>query len=183
MKAIASFVTFLAITVTGQTLSAAEISSLYTKLDLKKCRLVASNPNEGGWAEFSCKGHNGISVRVAEGDLRYFVSFGPNAKNQVAATQTLGPFNTIHHTLEWRVEKQGKAWVPFATILRYFWDSGDGRKGQTLIVTKLEGNEACQVAHVKADGNPNANVEARRIADTTARAFDCASSTLMRHQP
>ena len=56
MKAIACLVTFLAVTITGQAVSAAEISSLYTKLDLKKCRLVDSNANEGGWAEFSCKG-------------------------------------------------------------------------------------------------------------------------------
>lgn len=157
----------------------AEISSAYTKLDLEKgCKLVRSNPDEGGWAEFRCKGYNGMNVRVAEGDLRYFVSYGPNAGKQRAATQTLGPFNTIHHTLEWRVEKQGGKWVPFATILRYFWDSGDGRKGQTLVVTRLDGNEACHVAHIKADGNPKANVEARRAADTLARTFDCATSQL-----
>jgi len=158
--------------------AAAEISSLYTKLDLKKCKLVASNADEGGWAEFTCKGYKGMHVRVAEGDLRYFVSYGPNAKKQVAATQTLGPFNTIHHTLEWRVEKRGGEWVPFATILRYFWDSGDGRRGQTLVVTKLNGDEACQVAHIKADGNTKANIKARDIADTQARTFDCASSEM-----
>lgn len=124
-----------------------------------------------------------MRVRVAEGDLRFFVSYGPQADKQVAASQTLGPFNTIHHTLEWRVEKQNGAWVPFATILRYFWDSSDGRKGQTLVVTSLQGDEACHVAHIKADGNPNANVEARRAADTLARDFDCAKSQVQRYLP
>lgn len=169
----------LAVVMAGYGPAAAEISSVYTRLDLDKgCRLVASNPNEGGWAEWSCPGYKGMNVRVAEGDLRYFVSYGPNAGKQRAADQTLGPFNTIHHTLEWRLEKKGAEWVPFATILRYFWDSGDGRKGQTLVVTKLDGDDACQVAHIRADGNPNANAEARHAADTQARTFDCATSRL-----
>lgn len=170
--------TALALLMAGFGPAAAEVSSAYTRLDLDKgCKLVASNPNEGGSAEWSCRGYKGMNVRVAEGDLRYFVSYGPNAGNQRAANQTLGPFNTIHHTLEWRVEKQDGQWVPFATILRYFWES-DGRKGQTLVVTRLDGDEACHVAHIKADGNPNANVEARRAADTLARTFDCATSQL-----
>lgn len=170
---------FVVVLAASSPASAGEISSVYTKLDLdKNCRLIASSDKEGGWAEWSCKGHNGINVRVAEGDLRYFVSYGPNANNQVATHQTLGPFNTIHHTLEWRVENMGGAWVPFATILRYFWDRGDGNKGQTLVVTKLDGNEACQIAHIKADGNPKANIEARQAADILSRSFDCKSSQL-----
>jgi hypothetical protein len=164
--------------------NAGEISSQYTSLDLDKdCRLVASNPDEGGWAELACKGLGGMHVRVAEGDLRFFVSYGPNAKNQIAATQTLAPFNTIHKTLEWRVEKRGGQWAPFATILRYFWDSGDGRKGQTLVVTRLQGNEACQVAHIAAQGNPKANEQARQAADTLGRSFACGKSETVRFGP
>jgi hypothetical protein len=163
--------------------SAGQISSLYTSLDLDKCKLVASNPDEGGSAEFNCKGLNGMRVRVAEGDLRFFVSYGPNAEKQTAANQTLSPFNTIHKTLEWRVERVGSKWVPFATILRYFWDSGDGRKGQTLVVTKLEGDEACHVAHIKAEGNPGANMQARQAADTRARGFKCGQTETMRFGP
>lgn len=170
--------TALCIAGISTTSATAEISSVYTKLDLKKCKLVDSSDKEGSWAEFTCKGYKDMAVRVAEGDLRFFVSYGPDARKQVAASQTLGPFNTIHHTLEWRVKKQAGEWVPFATILRYFWDSGDGRKGQTLIVTKLDGNEACHVAHIKADGNANANAEAREAADRESHAFDCASSQL-----
>jgi hypothetical protein len=34
---------------------AGQISSLYTSLNLDTCKLVASNPDEGGWAEWSCK--------------------------------------------------------------------------------------------------------------------------------
>jgi hypothetical protein len=161
---------------------AGQISSLYTSLDLDKCRLVSSNPGEGGSAVWHCKGHEGMRVRVAEGDLRFFVSYGPNAEKQTAASQTLIPFNSIHTTLEWRVERQGNRWVPFATILRYFWDS-DGKKGQTLVVTKLGANDACHVAHIVAEGNPKANELARQAADSHARAFDCAASRTLRFGP
>ena len=161
---------------------AGDVSSRYTSLDLDKCKLTASNANEGGWAVFDCKGHEGMRVRVAEGDLRYFVSYGPNADRQIAATQTLAPFNNIHTTLEWRVERKGSGWVPFATILRYFWDSS-GKKGQTLVVTKLEGNEACQVAHIVADGNPNANAQAREAADSLTRTFKCGETQTLRFGP
>jgi len=163
--------------------SAGEISSLYTSVELEKaCKLVKTFPNEGGGAIWDCKGHNGVRVRVAEGDLRFFVSFGENADKQTASGQTLGPFNNIHKTLEWRVERVGKAWVPFATILRYFWDS-NGRKGQTLVVSKLGQNDACHVAHIPANGNRNANEQARRIADTRARSFDCKNTQAMRFGP
>lgn len=162
--------------------SAGEISSVYTSLKLEKCKLVESHPNEGGSAVWTCGGHGGMAVRVAEGDLRFYVSYGPNAREQTAAGQTLGPFNNIHHTLEWRVERRDGRRVPFATILRYFWDS-DGRKGQTLVVTKLGRNDACHVAHVDASGNPNANKMAREAADVEARRFDCANSRSMRYMP
>ncbi len=162
---------------------AGEVSSLYTSLDLDKCKLVESNPDEGGSAVWDCKGHEGMRVRVAEGDLRFFVSYGPDAAKQTAAGQTLGPFNNIHGTLEWRVERKGQRWAPFATILRYFWDSGDGRKGQTLVVTKLGPDDACHIAHVETAGNPRANEMARDAADRHARDFDCAASRSMRYMP
>lgn len=163
--------------------SAGKISSLYTSLDLeKKCKLVKTFPNEGGGAIWECRGHNGMRVRVAEGDLRFFISYGPKADTQTAAGQTLSPFNSIHKTLEWRVERIGNAWVPFATILRYFWDSG-GRKGQTLVVTKLGSNDACHVAHIVADGNRHANEQARQAADARARTFDCKNTQTMRFGP
>jgi len=161
---------------------AGQISSRYTSLNLDKCRLVKTFPNEGGGAIWHCRGLEGMRVRVAEGDIRFFVSYGSGSDEQTAARQTLAPFNTIHTTLEWRVERQNGRWVPFATILRYFWDS-DGQKGQTLVITRLGQGDACHVAYVKVEGNPGANKQAREIADTRARAFDCAKSRLLRYDP
>ena len=162
--------------------SAGQISSLYTPLDLGKCELVESVPNEGGSAIWECKGYKDMRVRVAEGDLRFFVSFGAKADSQTAAGQTLTVFNTIHNTLEWRVERKDGEWVPFATILRYFWSS-NGRNGETLVVTKLGSLDACHVAHVLASGNPRANDMARYAADTRARGFDCSKTQTLRFGP
>ena len=162
---------------------AGQISSVYRSLNLDSCKLIASNPDEGGWAKWSCKGHKGMTVSVAEGDLRFFVSYGPNAEKQTAASQTLSPFNTSNKTLEWRVERVGREWVPFATILRYFWDSGSGRKGQTLVVTNLVKKDACHVAHIVANGNRHANEQARMAADTRAREFKCGDTETLRFGP
>lgn len=139
--------------------------SVYTSLKLETCETIEAS--EQG-AVFRCRGFDKMSVRVAEGDLRMFVSYGPDAAEQTAASETLPAFNTIGETLEWRLANG----EPFATILRFRWDS-DGAKGSTLVVTKLGKTDACHVAHVMATGNPNANVLAREIADTQARAFVC----------
>jgi hypothetical protein len=97
------------------------------------------------------------------------------AKAQMITTvvkQTLTFFNTIHSTLEWRVERCGKRWRPFATILRYTWERGvNGSKGETLVVTKLGADDACHVAYVSALNYSKAHAIAREIADTRARSF------------
>ncbi|MGH6864871.1 MAG: hypothetical protein ACREDO_01515 [Methyloceanibacter sp.] len=61
-----------------------------------------------------CAGYEGIDVRVAEGDLRIIVSYGPNADTQSAAYETLPQFNNIGDKLEWRVRLEGGKWRPFA---------------------------------------------------------------------
>jgi hypothetical protein len=151
---------------------AEEISSVYTSLDLKHCKDVTPKDIEDYGAVAVCPGYDGIDVRVAEGDLRIFVSYGPGAATQTAAYETVPQFNTIGDTLEWRGAKEGGRWTPFATILRFKW-SIDGKTGSTLVVTKLGKNDTCHVAYVEASGNPQANEQARAIADREARTFRC----------
>ncbi|MCP4383117.1 MAG: hypothetical protein GY798_17125, partial [Hyphomicrobiales bacterium] len=65
-------------------------------------------------------------------------------------------------------------WSPFATILRFFPDLGDGETGQVLVITKLGGSgQICHVGYVDALANPQANALARQIADNVAPLFDC----------
>lgn len=159
----------------GSTLQAAaqNATSAYTKLELDTCQVVAQDRTSGSIA-WSCEGYDGMKMWVAEGDLRYFVSFGPKADRQAAARQTLPLFNTINDTIEWRLGADGK---PFASILRWFTSFDDGREGQVLVVTRIARDGVCHVAYVDARANANANELARQAADTLAGNFDCRNGT------
>lgn len=151
--------------------------SVYTKLILTECGEELAPPNqEMESARFWCRGYHEMDVMVAEGDLRTFVSFGPNAENEMAAEQTLPTFNTIGDTLEWRVRQLPEGgWEAFATILRYYTDRTEtAPRGQVLVVTRLgETGTVCHVAYIDALLNGNANAMARAVADTIAPDFVC----------
>jgi hypothetical protein len=60
--------------------AAAANESVYTKLDLDQCKDVTPEEIKDNGSVSICPGYDGIDVRVAEGDLRIFVSFPVNAK-------------------------------------------------------------------------------------------------------
>jgi hypothetical protein len=151
--------------------------SVYTSLDLAQCRQEAADPEDpvsgGVWW---CAGYQGMPVRVAEGDLRYLVSYGENAADEIAAGETLPAFNRIGETLEWRLHDDPTAdgRRPIATILRYFTEAEGGSEGQVLVITKIGGpGQICHVGYVDATANPEANLIARQIADSLAPTFGC----------
>jgi len=150
--------------------------SVYTSLDLAQCRQEAADPEDpvsgGVWW---CEGYEGMKVRVAEGDLRYLVSYGENAADEIAAGETLPAFNRIGETLEWRLhDDPTRGQQPIATILRYFTETGDGTEGQVLVITKIGGpGQICHIGYVDATANPEANLIARQIADSLAPSFAC----------
>jgi len=153
--------------------SGSGFDSTYTKIQLQNCDQVETASKEGTFGgAWTCPGYRGQPVYVAEGDLRMFVSFGPFAADEPAATQTLPNFNTVNETLEWRL-RNGEA---VATILRWFPSLNDGAStGSVLIVTQLRpGGGTCQIARVDAQANRNANAMARRAADALAGQFDCS---------
>ncbi|MFT3809518.1 MAG: hypothetical protein QM698_06320 [Micropepsaceae bacterium] len=131
-----------------------------------------SADEETGSVTFECKGRDGIKVYIAEGDLRTYVSYGWNAKGEIAYGQTFPMFNQIGDKLEWRL-KDGK---PVATILRWKM-SADGKAGEVLVVTQLEEGNSCWIARVSASKNKNANELARKAADELAGTVDCSSGT------
>ncbi|ADZ68872.1 hypothetical protein [Polymorphum gilvum] len=147
-------------------------TSAYTKIDLDRCRLVEPAAEEGTFGgAWTCRGHQGIDVHVAEGDLRMFVSFGPGAPDEPAAMQTFPAFNTLNETLEWRL-RGGR---PFATILRWFLDNeAAGLRDEVLVVTQLVPGAVCHVAYVDARANARANDLARQAADDLAGLHDCS---------
>lgn len=149
--------------------------SLYTTIELRSCKQTQRHRDGGAWL---CKGLEGYPIYVAEGDLRMFVSVGRRPDKRKAATQTLGPFNSLFKgnanraTLEWRFVKRNGKVVPYATIQRYFTQNDTG-KGEVLVVTKVTDTEDCHVAHIDALANPQAIALARKVADEEARKFDC----------
>jgi len=149
--------------------AAETLDSVYTDLDLKACRMVepSSEPEDGGRLE--CPGLPGLAVQVAEGDLRFFVGYGPRPEAQCAMQQTFATFNSVGPRVEWR-RADG---VPFATILRWFVTSGDsGDRKSWLVVTRLRPPDTCHTAYVEGS-SPEANALARKYADEFARGFDC----------
>jgi hypothetical protein len=162
--------------------SAGNIDSAYTKIKLQDCVLIEPAAEEGTYGgAFECVGFQGMPVRVAEGDLRMFVSFGLNANQEPAAEQTLPNFNTVNETLEWRLRNG----VPFATILRWFPSVDEsGKTGSILIVTQLlPGGGTCWIAKIDAQANKNANVLARQAADTMAGTTDCSQGAIILGNP
>jgi len=151
--------------------SAGAAESAYTDFDPKKCRHTPGKEVED-YGEWRCKGFKGIPIHMSAGDQRIYVSYGKNAKDEPAASQTLASFNGEGRRIEWRLDK-GK---PFATIMRWSAtrtdEKGDPVRGSTLVVTRL-GQSVCHVGYVDGRANKNANELARKIADEHARNFDC----------
>ncbi len=158
--------------------SAASTDSIYTDINLDEC-LVLEADDFG--ASFACPGYKGYPLWIAEGDLRFFVSYGFGAPDERAASQTLPAFNTIGAKMEWRLSNKSGAWKPFATILRWHTEAGDGSEpdGQILVVTKLAPGNTCHIGYVDAKNlaapGDNANEIARNFADDFAEDFDCAT--------
>lgn len=153
-----------------------QMVSVYTALELEtECSMPAPpKDDEAGSAQWWCDGYRGIAVRVAEGDLRFFLGYGRDAAIQCSSRQTLGAFNTIGTTLEWRLLREYPGHMtPVATILRYKTEM-DGRAGEYLVVTRLDGTQACHMAYVDVREQADANALARLAADRFAPTFDCA---------
>jgi hypothetical protein len=151
---------------------AQQASSVYSTFNLKKCAVISKDADTGDIVQ-RCKGSGGFEFFIADGDLRTYVGYGPNGLDQKAFTQTLSPFNSVNDTVEFRVRGTGSA--PFAAILRYRTADEDGKeRGQVLVVTKIDGKEACHMAYIDARANPAANALARDTADSMAPGFDCA---------
>ncbi|HQZ12259.1 MAG TPA: hypothetical protein PK286_05180 [Devosia sp.] len=146
--------------------------STYTDVNLTECSIVSTDDMGTTW---TCAGYKGIPVMIAEGDLRFFVSYGLKSTEEKAASQTLPPFNHLGEKIEWRLGKASGELKPVATILRYFVSQDEGKPdGEVLVVTKFAPGATCHVAYIDALANPDANVMAQKAADETAPEFDCA---------
>jgi hypothetical protein len=166
----------------GGAASAGEVTSVYTELDPEKdcATFAAAEEGEGDWANMACGGWRGYPVLIFAGDLRDSVFYGfPPGGDLAPAFETFSAFNRTGPTIEWRIETEGATARPFAAIHRWFVNTdpeNPDRTTQVLVVSRVgqvEDREGCVVGLVLASGNPQANEQARRIADERARSFDC----------
>ena len=173
--AVFALVVFASSPVAAQT-----IESAFSDFDLKKCRHIPGQVEED-YGEWRCKGYGGMPVWMGAGDQRVMISFGPRAKEEPAAHQTLASFNGEGKTIEWRIEKGSNQKRPFAAIMRWSTtkpdDKGDQIRGEVLVVTRLPPGAVCHVGYVDGRANRNANELAREIADKYAREFHCRKDT------
>jgi hypothetical protein len=158
---------------------AQSVGSTYTSTAPKDCRLVGRPSELDGSTTRTCRGKDGLTVLIAEDDLREIVSVGRNrrqAAEEPAAKTWFGPFNSSETKIEWRAEGA----KPFAIIQRWhIADNSDpdkqGRPNTRamLVVTRLPPGPVCHIAYVDAIANPTANELARKAADDVARGFVC----------
>jgi hypothetical protein len=169
----------LAALTTASWANAQTISSQYSSTAPKDCRMIGKPSEFDGSTTRLCPGKAGLSVLIAEDDLRETVSVGRSliaAAKEPAAQVWFEPFNSSLPTVEWRMA----AGKPFAIIQRWLIaDNADRdardrpRDKAMLAVTRLPPGPVCHVAYVDVAANPNANELARKAADELARDFQC----------
>jgi hypothetical protein len=152
---------------------AAVFDSAYSRFDFERC-VVAPSPEPGVIDVRICHGRNDIDVVWTSEPDSSDIGFGATPKYE---SLDLGPFHEASNTIEWRLRTRRGATAPFAAIVRY--DLGD-RIGHLdrhrLIVYRLDGNRtSCVIGMIDA-ARPNANGEARQMADRWGPSFVCGVS-------
>lgn len=168
--------------------AAEDIVSEYTTISVEQhCSIAeAAAEGEGDGALLLCAGYRGYPVIIQYGDLRESVFYGFPPQGEMA-WESFASFNATGPTIEWRIEKKGDVEIPFATIHRWFVSDPDDVDDQdeqieVLVVEKVgqfEERQGCIVGYVVATGNPGANEQARRIADSQARWFACGDQPVV----
>ncbi len=173
----------IALSLIAAPVSAGEISSAYTDLDTARdcVTFSAAAEGEGDWADMVCSGYRGYPVLIYYDDARESLFYGfPPGGDLAPAWESFSAFNSSGPKIEWRIDTDGDLSVPFAAINRWSVGGEPDKKTEVLVVSKvgqLAERSGCVVGLVVATGNPAANEAARRIADTSARNFDCESGT------
>lgn len=170
----------IALVALGHAAQASDISSAYTDLDAKKdCVTYAqSGESDGDWADLACAGYRGYPVLIAYDDARESLFYGFPPGDMTPVWESFSSFNSAGPKVEWRIETNGDVAVPFAAIHRRSVSNAEDpdKPAEVLVVAKIgqmDKRDGCTVALIMATGNPDANDQARRIADEKARAFAC----------
>jgi hypothetical protein len=147
--------------------------SAYTTHDYATCPLIA---DEDPYQVRRCQGFGGIPVNWHNDDDDSTVDFGAKGSSEDWPYEQ--SFAFAGNTIEWRGAATAGGLVPYAAIVRY--DMGHSIGGPfepVLMIFRLEGKtSSCLAASVGAR-HADANVRARRLADTFVRTFRCGTDT------
>ncbi|HKS11265.1 MAG TPA: hypothetical protein VJS13_17060 [Pyrinomonadaceae bacterium] len=148
----------------------AQNRSVYTPLDVKQCRTIKVETTGAGDYEGRCRGVAGYSLTLLEGDLRQniIVNTPKGAKHSLDLWDVIsGGFSSVGPKAEWRVTS--KTGNPVALIIRYNASENPDNPNKLtsyLAVAKITSTEICITD--KISPSANANVDARRAADSAA---------------
>ena len=160
---------------------AQDIDSVYTSYDWEiDCRTLETDlPPDAAAMGFQlvCPGRQGHYLMLTEGDARISMDYGSTPA--FGPWESFTPFNTVHHTVEWRRQKLNGEMQPFATIHR--WTVGPSHNDRELLVISKVPHpptftESCMVGFIDTARTPDANRLARAVADRYARHFVCGNA-------
>lgn len=148
----------------------ARFTSDYRTLDFGDCT-VTRQATEGQSVDYRCPGRGDVPVLLHDGDGRYDLDAG--VRN--GQFQSIGAFNSIGTTIEWRLD-EGR---PVAVIFRLNDATMEDHGRSVLAVEKVGTSQSpgCRIAQIAGE-TPDANAEARRIADRRAPGFDCGTDEM-----
>jgi hypothetical protein len=143
-----------------------EPQSRYT--DLRECRVMESQEDEGGYSRSSCAGLGGYKLEVIDADARenIIVITPKGQKHSLQLPGRLGGgFSSLGDTIEWRGRIEGESLRPTAMIARYkvVEDPNQPERPTSYLLAISLSGTPCLTAEV-APG-PNQNERARAAAD------------------
>jgi hypothetical protein len=146
------------------------IESVYT--GFKNCKTIEKDDEAAGYLLERCQGVAGYSLLVRSQDDRQDMTVvkPDGSKHDLNLGQIGGGgFSNLGDKVEWRGKRQNGRLVPIALIVRFsvVTDPSTPEKATSyLTVSKITPKQVCRVGEI--DPGPNANEEARRMADSSA---------------
>lgn len=148
--------------------------SAYTNIASGKCKLLErAKEGDGEWARFQCKSFSKYRVFVDYDDARDYVRL-KYGQMEIKLRHGVSEFSRTGPKMEWRFDRGNKAF-PYAVIFRMYHTKGSKRERSTLFVARISPNGGCVVGSVAGNARPNANVLARKMADTRTQGFRCGT--------
>ncbi len=176
--------------ITATAIAGEPVASVYTKFPddpAKRCKVLEQGSNQDpppDYVKAECPGYQKYRVRYStDGDHGSILALFHSGTRQESSLTTIPTIEegvlcpqgftwVTAKQLEWRVEKN----VPFALIYRVNCE-GLSRETPTvteiLAVASVSPIRSCLIGRVIATGNPEANNQARTLADTKARSIKC----------